>query len=144
MDGCTFHTYHLSLCAEQLAAVFTMIFNLSLTHSVIPTCFNTSTIIPMPKKTRPACLNDYCQGALTSVVMKCFEQLIKDYICSSLPRTLHYYYHYSLPIILTDQRKTQWSTFFTPISHMNKKGSYVRLLFIDYSLSFNSCTHITV
>ncbi len=78
----------LKLCADQLAPVFTMIFNLSLAQSVIPTCFKKSTIIPVPKKTRPACLNDYHPVALTSVVMKCFEWLVKDYICSSLPSTL--------------------------------------------------------
>ncbi len=65
-------------CADQLALVFTMIFNLSLTQSVIPTCFKKSTIIPVPKKTRPAYLNAYHSVALTSVAMKCFEQLVKD------------------------------------------------------------------
>ena len=35
----------LKLCADQLALVFTMIFNLSLPQSVTPTCFK-STIIP--------------------------------------------------------------------------------------------------
>ena len=61
--------------------VFTSIFHPSVAHSVIPTCFKTSTIIPVPKKTSPACLNDYHPIALTSVVMKCFERLIKDFIC---------------------------------------------------------------
>ena len=38
-------------CAEQLASVFTDIFNLSLTESVIPTCFKQTTIVPVPKNT---------------------------------------------------------------------------------------------
>ena len=42
----------------KLVPVVTMTFNLSLTQSVRPTCFKKSTIIPVPKKTRPACLND--------------------------------------------------------------------------------------
>jgi len=33
----------------------------------------------------PAYLNDYRPVALTLVVMKCFERLIKDYICADLP-----------------------------------------------------------
>ncbi|KAK3575513.1 hypothetical protein QTP86_028227 [Hemibagrus guttatus] len=40
----------LRACADQLAPVFTEIFNLSLTHSVIPTCFKESIIVPVPKK----------------------------------------------------------------------------------------------
>ena len=65
-----------------------MIFNMSLAQSVIAMCFKKSAIIPVPKKTRPVCLNNYHPPSLTSVVMKCFEQLVKDYICSSLPSTL--------------------------------------------------------
>ncbi|KAK3539728.1 hypothetical protein QTP70_012875 [Hemibagrus guttatus] len=56
--------------ANQLAHVFTEIFNLSLEQSIIPTCFKQSTIVPVPKKPQPACLNDYRPVALNSVVMK--------------------------------------------------------------------------
>ncbi|KAF7700476.1 hypothetical protein C0J45_2342, partial [Silurus meridionalis] len=60
----------LKACAIQLAPVFTEIFNLSLEQSVVPSCFKQSTIVPVPKKPQPACLNDYRPVALTSVVMK--------------------------------------------------------------------------
>ncbi|KAK3564879.1 hypothetical protein QTP86_030818 [Hemibagrus guttatus] len=63
----------LRACTDQLAPVFTEIFNLSLTQLVIPTCFKESIIVPVPKKTHPASLNDYHPVALTSVVMKCLE-----------------------------------------------------------------------
>lgn len=37
------------------------------------------TIVPIvPKNGSPACVNDYRPVALASVVMKCFERLIKD------------------------------------------------------------------
>ncbi len=39
--------------------VFILILNMSLAQSIIPTHFNKSTITPVPKKPRPACLNDY-------------------------------------------------------------------------------------
>ena len=39
-------------------------------------------------KPQPSCLNDYRPIALTSVVMKCFERLIKTFIPSSLFVTL--------------------------------------------------------
>ena len=50
---------HARACADQLASVFTDIFNLSLTESVIPTCFKQITIVPVPKKANVTCLNDY-------------------------------------------------------------------------------------
>jgi len=73
----------LKTCANQLAPVFTTIFNLSLAESVVPS-FKWSTIVPVS----PACLNDYRPVALTSVVIKCFERLIKDYICAFLPPSM--------------------------------------------------------
>ena len=63
----------LRTCADQLASVFTDIFNLSLSESVITTCFKQTTIVPVPKNTKVTCQNDYRPVALTSVAMKCFE-----------------------------------------------------------------------
>ncbi len=75
----------LKVCANQLAPVFTTIFNLSFNQGVVPISFKSSIIIPVPKTPCPGSLNDYHPVALTSVVMKCFERLVRDYICSSLP-----------------------------------------------------------
>ncbi|KAK3539496.1 hypothetical protein QTP70_009039 [Hemibagrus guttatus] len=63
-------------CAEQLADVFTDIFNISLSSAIVPTCFKTMTIVPVPKKSTVSCLNDYRPIALTPIVMKCFKRLI--------------------------------------------------------------------
>ncbi len=75
-------------CADQLAGLFTSIFNESLATSVVPTPFKKSVIIPVTKNSKPSCLNDYCPFALTSTVMKVFERLLKKHICSSIPATL--------------------------------------------------------
>ncbi len=75
-------------CADQLAGLFTSIFNESLASSVVPTSFKKSVIIPVPKNSKPSCLNDYRPVALTSTVMKVFERLLKKHICSSIPATL--------------------------------------------------------
>jgi hypothetical protein len=42
----------LRACTDQLASIFTDIFNLSLTQSVISTCFKQATIVPCPKTPR--------------------------------------------------------------------------------------------
>uniref|UniRef100_A0A674B8A9 Chemokine interleukin-8-like domain-containing protein n=1 Tax=Salmo trutta TaxID=8032 RepID=A0A674B8A9_SALTR len=74
----------LRACADQLASVFTDIFNLSLYESVIPTCFKQTTIVHVPKNTKVTCLNDYRPVALTSVAMKCFERLYQRRIPKQL------------------------------------------------------------
>ncbi|KAI2653210.1 putative RNA-directed DNA polymerase from transposon BS [Labeo rohita] len=60
----------LKLCADQLAGVFTNIFNLSLQQAVIPTCLKSTTIFPLPKNTTiPTVLDShqfaYCRNTST-------------------------------------------------------------------------------
>ncbi|KAK1790108.1 hypothetical protein P4O66_002413 [Electrophorus voltai] len=55
----------LKACADQLAPVFTDIFNRSLTLGIVPSSFKRSTIVPVPKKPRPYGLNDYRPVSLT-------------------------------------------------------------------------------
>ncbi|KAK1792886.1 hypothetical protein P4O66_001617 [Electrophorus voltai] len=78
----------LKACADQLALVFTNILNLSLMLGIVPSSFKRSTIVPVPKKPRPSGLNDYRPVALTSVMTKCFEKLVRDFITSSLPASM--------------------------------------------------------
>ena len=76
-------------CADQLAGVFTDIFNMSLIESVIPTCFKQTTIVPVPKNTKTTCLNDYGPVAFTSVAIKCFERSVMAHINTIIPETLN-------------------------------------------------------
>ncbi len=86
LDGITGRV--LRSCADQLDSLYTSFFNESLATSVVPTCFKNSGIIPVPKNNKPSCLNDYRPVALTSIVMKVFERLVKNHICSSIHVTL--------------------------------------------------------
>ncbi|GFR71276.1 Non-LTR (Long terminal repeat) retrotransposon and domain-containing protein [Elysia marginata] len=75
----------LKTCRNQLASIFTFIFNWSLVTSTMPLCFKQSTIIPVPKKPSPKTPNDYRPVALTSAIMKCFEKFVLSYLKSLLP-----------------------------------------------------------
>uniref|UniRef100_A0A8L0DJB6 Reverse transcriptase domain-containing protein n=1 Tax=Oncorhynchus mykiss TaxID=8022 RepID=A0A8L0DJB6_ONCMY len=126
----------LRACADQLAGVFTDIFHQSLSQSVVPTCFKRATIVPVPKKAKVTELNDYRPVALTSVIMKCFERLVKDHITSTLPDTLD-----SLQFAYRPNRSTDdaiSTTLHTALTHLGKRNTYVRMLFIDYSSAFNT------
>ncbi|KAF7694079.1 gastrula zinc finger protein XlCGF28.1-like, partial [Silurus meridionalis] len=120
-------------CAEQLAPVFTEIFILSLEQSIAPLCFKQSTIVPVLKKPQPACLNDYRPVALTSVVIKCFERLVRD----SLPDTLD-----PLQFVYHPNRSTEDAIahlLHTMLSHLDyRNGNYTKMLFVDYSSAFNT------
>ncbi len=112
-------------------------FNESLATSVIPTSFKKSVIIPVPKNSKPSCLNDYRPVALTSTVMKVFERLLKKHICSSIPATLDPLQFAYRPNRSTDDAISQ--VLHSSLTHIDSKnGNYVRLLFIDYSSAFNT------
>ncbi|CDQ73384.1 unnamed protein product [Oncorhynchus mykiss] len=117
--------------ADQLAGVFTDIFNQSLSQSAVPTCFKRATIVPVPKKAK---LNDYRPVALTSVIMKCFVRLVKDHITSTLPDTLDPLQFAYRPNRSTDDA----TTLHTALTHLDKRNTYERMLFIDYSSAFNT------
>ncbi|KAK3569607.1 hypothetical protein QTP86_002602 [Hemibagrus guttatus] len=123
-------------CAEQLADVFTDIFNISLTSAVVPTCLKTMTIIPVLKKSTVSCLNDYRPVALTPIMMKCFERLIMRQIKTQLPPSLdplQFVYH---PNHSTDNIFT--TTLHLSLTHLDNKDTYVQMLFIDFSSAFNT------
>ncbi|KAK1788543.1 hypothetical protein P4O66_016974 [Electrophorus voltai] len=127
----------LKACADQLAPVFTDIFNLSLTLGIVPSSFKRSTIVPVPKKPRPSDLNDYRPVALTSVVMKCFEKLLRDFITSSLPASMD-----PLQFAYRHNRSTDDAIahlLHTTLTHLDEgRGNYVKMLFVDYSSAFNT------
>ena len=95
-----------------------------------------ATIVTVPKKAKVTELNDYCPVALTSVIMKCFERLVNDHITSNIPDTLD-----PLQFAYRPNRSTDDAiaiTLHTAQSHLYKRNTYVRMLFIDYSEAFNT------
>ncbi|CAG5866946.1 unnamed protein product [Menidia menidia] len=52
-------------CSDQLTHVLTDIFNMSLDQAVVPQCFKSATVVPVPKTTTITCFNDFCPVALT-------------------------------------------------------------------------------
>ncbi|KAK3528499.1 hypothetical protein QTP70_000472 [Hemibagrus guttatus] len=122
-------------CANQLSPVFTDIFNTSLETSHVPACFKTSAIVPVPKKTKITGFNDYRPVALTSVVMKSFERLVLSYlkdITDPLLDPLQFAYRANRSV---DDAVNMALHFI--LQHLDSPGSYSRILFVDFSFTFN-------
>ncbi|KAK3572660.1 hypothetical protein QTP86_001628 [Hemibagrus guttatus] len=97
---------------------------------------NHSTIIPIPKKPKITGLNDYRPVALTSVVMKSFERLVLAYlknITGPLLDPLQFAYRANRSV---DDAVNMGLHFI--LQHLDKSGTYVRLLFVDFSSAFNT------
>ncbi|KAK3545501.1 hypothetical protein QTP70_007733 [Hemibagrus guttatus] len=126
----------LKTCADQLAFIFSQIFNRSLELCEVPACFKHSTIIPIPKKPKITGLNHYRPVALTSVVMKSFERLVLAYlknITGPLLDPLQFAYQANRSV---DDAVNMGLHFI--LQHLDKSGTYVRLLFVDFSSAFDT------
>ncbi|KAK3559091.1 hypothetical protein QTP86_004123 [Hemibagrus guttatus] len=126
----------LKTCADQLAFIFSQIFNRSLELCEVPACFKRSTIIPIPKKPKITGLNDYRPVTLTSVVMKSFERLVLAYlknITGPLLDPLQFAFRANRSV---DDAVNMGLHFI--LQHLHKSGTYVRLLFVDFSSAFNT------
>ncbi|KAL0173659.1 hypothetical protein M9458_029627, partial [Cirrhinus mrigala] len=126
----------LKTCADQLAPIFSQIFNRSLELCEVPSCFKRSTIIPVPKKPKMTGLNDYRPVALTSVIMKSLEKLVLAYlkdITGPLLDPLQFAYR---PNRSVDDAVNMGLHFI--LQHLDRPGTYVRILFVDFSSAFNT------
>ena len=70
------------MCRPAVGCIHTDIFNVSLSQCKIPHCFKKSTIIPVLKKSRASCLNDYDPVAFTYLVTKTLERLVLQFLKS--------------------------------------------------------------
>ena len=95
-----------------------------------------ATIVPLPKNAKITELNNYLPVARTSVIMNCFERQVEDHITSTLPVTLDPLQFAYRPNRSTDDAIT--ITLHTALSHLDKRKTYVRMLFIDYNSAFNT------
>ena len=126
----------LKVCASQLCSVFANLFNWSLRECCVPSVWKNSVICPIPKKKNPSSLNDYRPVALTSIVMKCFEKLILRRLFTFTNKNLDPLQFAYKPHRGTDDAIL--SVLHNAFLHLDKAGSYVHMLFIDFSSAFNT------
>ncbi|XP_062848890.1 signal peptide peptidase-like 2 [Trichomycterus rosablanca] len=126
----------LRACAEQLTGIFTDIFNLSLTQATVPTCFKSTSIVPVPKHSSPTCLNDYRPVALTPIVMKCFERLVLAHLKNCLPPTLDPHQFAYRSNRCTEDAVSM--ALHSVLTHLDNSNTYARMLFVDFSSAFNT------
>ncbi|XP_076860596.1 antigen WC1.1-like [Brachyhypopomus gauderio] len=123
-------------CADQLCEIVQVIFNLSLKQERVPVLWKTSCVVPIPKTAHPTDLNGYRPVALTSHLMKAMERLVLDYLrplVKPVMDPLQFAYQPGIgvddAIIYLLQRS---------LSHLDRAGSTVRIMFFDLSSAFNT------
>ena len=123
-------------CAQELAAPFTRIFNLSLETHQLPLIWRTSEIVPVPKKNKVTTLNDLRPVALTSVLVKSIEKLILRFLLPAVaPFQDPYQFAYKQKRSVDDAVSIYINHVY---SHVDVPRHYCRTLFVDFSSAFNT------
>ena len=71
----------LKFCCQHLLKPLHVLFQASLNQCKVPLLWKTSEIIPVPKIKQPVVINVLRPVALTSLVIKCFEDIVKKCLC---------------------------------------------------------------
>ena len=130
-----------SICKQQLVPILHKIFQQSLDLCNVPTIWKTSEIVPAAKKTNPVCDNDYRPIALTSVIMKCLEYIVKQYLTTEV-----YQYRDLLQFAYVQNRCVEDAVLSVTdyiLCHVDNVNTadckrFVKVLFIDFSSAFNT------
>ena len=133
----------LRCCADQLGSVFTHLFQLSLDSGHIPALWKFSNIVPLPKKPNPKQPNDFRPVALTSVVMKTLEKIVKSLVLAATEKSLDpLQFAYRAGRGVDDAKLFILNTLY---KHLEKPKAHARILFADFSSAFNTVQpHILV
>jgi len=123
-------------CSSQLCGVFQHLFNLSLHLQRVPVLWKTSCLVPVPKKGRPAALEDYRPVALTSHIMKVMERLVlahlRPLVCPSQdPLQFAYQPHVGVDDAIIYLLQKAYSS-------LDRPNTSVRIMFFDFSSAFNT------
>ena len=69
---------------NQLAVPLLVLFQASLDQCIVPLIWKISEIVPIPKIKFPITKNDLRPIALTSLIMKCLEHIVKQHLCTQV------------------------------------------------------------
>ena len=131
----------LKLCSVPLAPAICNIYQQSLDQACVPRLWKTSEIVPLPKKVPPACNNDFRPVALTAIVMKCFERIVKGLLYPQVTEFTD-----PLQFAYTSSRCVEdasLSLINYVLKHVDKANNptnkhFCKILFIDFSSAFNT------
>lgn len=102
----------------------------------MPHLWKQSTIVPFAKSEHPTSINDFRPIALTSLVMKSFEKLIKAELLKATEHLID-----PLQFAYRSKRGVQDATI-TLLNyiykHLESSSNHVRLMFVDFSAAFNT------
>lgn len=126
----------LKCCAEQLAPVLRSLFQHSIDHGIVPLKWKESEIKPIAKVKFPKVFNDFRPVVLTSNIMKCLEDILRNIICDSVDNFKDpFQFAYCKNRCVQDASLTLMNEI---SKHLDKQNTQARILYVDFSSAFNT------
>ena len=121
-------------CRVQLSPVLLKLYQESMDKHDIPIIWLTAELVPVPKSNLPKEKNDLRPIALTAIIMKCFERIVLKHLD---PNRLVDKSQFAYITERSVEDATLTLTHHIQ-EHLDKKRTYARVLFIDFSSAFNT------
>jgi hypothetical protein len=129
-------------CADQLTPIWTIVFNQSLVQHTVPSAWKLSLLSPIPKIPLPLINNDLRPIALTDLLMKCLEKVFSKVFIPEVRRFFDpMQFAYQDSLCVEDAVLTFLNSLY---SHLDKKSTYSRALFVDFSSAFNTISPLVL
>ena len=110
--------------------------HITLVTHVLENMWKNAEIMPIPKKPNPVLRNDYRPIALTPLLMKSFERIVLKYMLPQVEQLLDpLQFAYRTKRCVEDATLSMLNVI---LEHIECRGSYARILFIDLSSAFNT------
>ena len=124
-------------CRHSLCNIIQYIFQKCVDRGVFPKAWKLSKVIPIPKVKHPVEPNHFRPIALTSILSKCFEKFILDYVKLKAAKLYDNHQFAYRAAMSTDDALCCFIHHVT--SHLNENcTNIVRCLFLDFSSAFNT------
>lgn len=126
----------LRACTDQLVEPLTVLFQASLDLHIVPRIWKMTEVVPIPKNRFPKTKNDLRPIALTSLIMKCLEHIVKHHLCIQVNHLQD-----PLQFAYCEGKSVQDAvvTLIHNVSHhLDQPNSQVRILYVDFSSAFNT------
>ena len=143
MDGLP--QWFLRLAAPCIALPVSYLFNISITHSFIPSNWKTSIITPVPKVPTPSSCSDFRPISVTPILSRLLEKLIvRKYLYPVLsdPITSHKFDD-QFAFRPTGSTTAALINLFQKISELLQIYPYVHVISLDFSKAFDTVRHST-
>ena len=126
----------LKFCRSSLLDPIVNIFQRSLNEHIVPKTWKTSEIIPVPKNASAKEFNDFRPVALTSILMKCLEKLVRSHLFKNIQHILDPFQFAYLPNRCVEDATA--TLIHNVLQHAETTNAYSRVLFVDFSSAFNT------